>query len=96
MVTLTVSEARAGLPDLLTRVEDGEEITITRHGRVVAVLVRPDVLRARRAERVMADAEQIHQLLATARTTSLAGSGGVSADRAEELVAEVRAGRRAR
>jgi prevent-host-death family protein len=96
MVTLTVSEARAGLPDLLNRVEDGEEITITRHGRVVAVLVRPDMLRARRAERALADAEQIHQLLAAARTTPLTGSGGVSADRAEDLIAEVRAGRRAR
>jgi prevent-host-death family protein len=96
MVTLTVSEARAGLPDLLTRVEEGEEITITRHGRAVAVLVRPDTLRARRAERVLADAEQIHQLLAVARTTPLTDPSGVSADRAEELVAEIQAGRRAR
>jgi len=96
MTTLTVSEARAVLPELLTRVEDGEEITITRHGRAVAVLVRPDALRARRAESVLADAEQIHQLLAAARTTPLTDSGGVSADRAEELVAQVRAGRRAR
>ena len=93
MVALTVSEARAGLPELLTRVEDGEEITITRHGRAVAVLVRPDALRVRRAERVLADAEHVHQLLASARTTPLTGSGGVSADRAEELIAEVRAGR---
>jgi len=96
VATLTVSEARAGLPELLTRVEDGEEITITRHGRAVAVLVRPDTLRPRRAERVLADAEHVHQLLATARTTPLTGSGEVSADRAEELIAEVRAGRRTR
>lgn len=84
------------LPELLTRVEDGEEITITRHGRVVAVLVRPDTLRVRRAEGVLADAEQVHRLLAAARTTPLTGLGGVSADRAEELIAQVRAGRQAR
>ena len=96
MATLTLSEARATLPDLLTRVENGEEITITRHGRAIAVLVRPDTLRARRAERVIANAEHLHQLLHKARATPLTSSGGVSADRAEELIAEVRASRQAR
>jgi prevent-host-death family protein len=95
MVTLTVSEARAALPELLTRVEEGEEITITRHGRAVAVVVRPDTLRTRRAQRALADAEEIHQLLASARSTPLTDAGEVSADRAEELITEVRAGRRA-
>ena len=33
MESLTVSEARARLPEILDRVEAGEEITITRHGR---------------------------------------------------------------
>jgi prevent-host-death family protein len=94
VTTFTISEARAALPELLTRVDEGEEITITRHGRVVAVVVRPDVLRARRAERALADAEQIHQLLTAARGTPLSDSGGVSADRAEDLIAEVRTGRR--
>ena len=42
MGSMTVSEARAALPELLSRVEEGEEITITRHGRTVAVLVRPE------------------------------------------------------
>jgi prevent-host-death family protein len=96
MATMTVSEARAGLPELLTRVEEGEEITITRHGRAVAVLIRPDALRVRRAERVLADAEKIHQLLEAARTAPLTGSGGVSEGRAEELITDVQAGRRAR
>lgn len=95
-MTLTVSEARAALPEMLTRVEEGEEITITRHGRAVAVLVRPDALRSRRAERALAEAEQIHLLLAEARTASLAGPAGLTEDRAEELIAEVRSGRQAR
>lgn len=96
MQTLTISEARAALPELLNRVEDGEEITITRHGRAVAVMVRPDALRARRAEQVLADAEQIDHVLSTARSTPLPVAGGVTADRAEELVADIRTGRRAR
>jgi prevent-host-death family protein len=96
MGTLTITEARAALPELLTRVADGEEITITRHGRAVAVIVRPDALRARRAERALANAEKIHQLLSTARNAPLAGAGGMTADRAEELIADVRTGRRAR
>ena len=53
------------LPDLLTRVEGGEEVTITRHGRAVAVLVRPDALRSRSQE-VLRDAERIHDLLVAA------------------------------
>ena len=96
MTTLTISEARAALPELLSRVEDGEEITITRHGRAVAVMVRPDVLRARRAERVLADADEIHRLVSSARTMPLPDAGGLTAERADELIADVRTGRQAR
>src|SRR3954466_843032 len=42
---VSVSEARAALPALLDEVAQGEEVTITRHGRPVAVLVRPRRLR---------------------------------------------------
>jgi antitoxin (DNA-binding transcriptional repressor) of toxin-antitoxin stability system len=41
---MTVSEARAVLPEVLTRVARGEEITITRYGSPVAVVVRPDII----------------------------------------------------
>jgi antitoxin (DNA-binding transcriptional repressor) of toxin-antitoxin stability system len=92
MTSMTVSEARAALPDLLTRVEGGEEVTITRHGRAVAVLVRPDALRSRSRE-ILREAEQIHDLLAAAAAESLPASGGVTAERAEELIAAVQAGR---
>lgn len=37
------------MPELLDRVLAGDEVTITRHGRPVAVVVRPDALRVRRA-----------------------------------------------
>ena len=41
---VSISEARAELPDLVSRVAEGEEVTITRYGRPAAVLVRPDVV----------------------------------------------------
>jgi antitoxin (DNA-binding transcriptional repressor) of toxin-antitoxin stability system len=95
MTSMTVSEARAALPDLLRRVESGEEVTITRHGRAVAVLVRPDVLRSR-SRSALQDAERIHELLAAAAAESLPAEPGLTAQRAEELIAEIRAGRERR
>jgi len=92
MVTLTASQARASLPELLTRVEDGEEVTITRHGRAVAVLVRPDVMRAR-AHVVIEDAARIHELVDIAGAAELPAEPGLSAARAEELISAIRAGR---
>jgi antitoxin (DNA-binding transcriptional repressor) of toxin-antitoxin stability system len=43
MTVMTASEARAALPEVLTRVAQGEEVTITRYGSPVAVVVRPDI-----------------------------------------------------
>lgn len=93
MTSMSASEARAALPELLNRVEEGEEVTITRHGRPVAVLVRPDALRVRRAEVVLGEAAQIHDLLAEAAATPLPEGTGLTEQRAEELIAEIRASR---
>ena len=95
MTSMTVTEARAGLPDLLARVQDGDEVTITRHGRPVAVVVRPDALRSRRAQQALAQAGRIHDLVAVGGTPATDGPG-IPLDRAEELVRAMRAGRRAR
>ena len=94
MSSMSVSDARAALPEILSRVEGGEEVTITRHGRPVAVVVHPSALRVRRAHSALLAAEQVHDLLAAARSGRPTGEG-VTAARAEELVAEVRAGREA-
>ena len=93
---ITASDARAALPDLLSRVENGEEVTITRHGRAVAVMVRPDALRSRRARAALDGAEAIHQLLAGAASAAPSEGPGLTTTRAEELIAEIRAGRDAR
>jgi antitoxin (DNA-binding transcriptional repressor) of toxin-antitoxin stability system len=92
---MTVSEARAALPHVLDLVERGEEVTLTRHGKPVAVVVRPDVLRARRAAAAMAKAREIGELLEQARTEPLPDltKGGLAPGRADELVAAIRADR---
>jgi antitoxin (DNA-binding transcriptional repressor) of toxin-antitoxin stability system len=95
MAIMTVSEARASLPELLTRVEAGEEVTITRHGRPVAVLVRPDVLRPRAAA-VIEEAARLHETLMAARDEELSVEPGLTPEWAEELINEIRAGRDSR
>lgn len=94
--TLSVSEARASLAEILERVRDGEEITLTRHGEPIAVVVRPDTLRARRADRALAAAAEIHDAIESARHRPLSEHGTLSAARAEELLEEIRADRSAR
>jgi prevent-host-death family protein len=92
MSQLSVSEARAILPDVLDRVERGEEITLTRHGRPVAVLVRPDALRARRAEKTIEQAREVAAMVSAARDRPLPAPV-VTAEHAEQWVESVRTDR---
>jgi antitoxin (DNA-binding transcriptional repressor) of toxin-antitoxin stability system len=92
MSTISASDARQTLPAQLDRVEAGEEVSITRHGKVVAVLVRPDVLVARRAHQAFDQAERIGARLAQARTAPLSPAA-ISAARADELAEGVQAAR---
>lgn len=92
MTTISVSHARATLPELIDRVSAGEEVTLTRHGAPVAVLVRPDALRSRRADTSLDDAARLGDLLAVARETEL-GEPMLSEQRADELVDALRADR---
>lgn len=90
---MTVSEARAALPEILDRVEAGEEVTITRHGKPAAVVVRPDALRTRRADQALAVAERVRERVVEARSRPLDATPGITEARAEELIADVRASR---
>ena len=91
--SLSISEARAALPDLVDRVAKGEEIILTRHGRPVAVVVRPDTLRVRRGEGALASAADIRERLRAAQSAARPVLKGASRKRAETLVADLRAGR---
>ena len=53
MRTIGAYEAKTHLPRLLDEVEKGERITITKHGRPVAILVPPDTEPARDVEALM-------------------------------------------
>lgn len=86
MAVLNVTDARANLPALLDRVDQGEEVTITRHGAPVAVLVAPGALRVRRVDSVFAEAEEIGRLLEVPGDDVPA----LSAERADELAAAIR------
>jgi len=96
MGTLSSTDARAALPELLDRVLAGEEMTITRYGQPVAVVVRPDALRVRRAGRALAAAAEVRDGLEAGRAAPLSSSPGLSVARAEELIADVRAARQRR
>lgn len=97
MSTISTTDARAALPELLDRVASGDEVTITRHGRPVAVLVRPETLRTRRADEVLAAASALQDRLASSRAGSTRPGehpgGGITPERADELVADIRSSR---
>jgi antitoxin (DNA-binding transcriptional repressor) of toxin-antitoxin stability system len=94
---MTVSEARAALPEILNRVADGEEVTITRHGQAVAVIVRPDVIWSRsKAEVALHEATQLHNLLDSLAEAELPTGVGLTERYAEELIASIRSARDSR
>jgi prevent-host-death family protein len=91
--TISVSAARSVLPEIVQRVTEGEEITLTRHGEPVAVLVRPDSLRLRRAAAALEGAADVRELLVAAKDTPLDAVPGISMERAEVMLSELRADR---
>ncbi|HET6873684.1 MAG TPA: type II toxin-antitoxin system Phd/YefM family antitoxin [Acidimicrobiales bacterium] len=96
LTTFTVSQARAALPQLLDRVGAGEELTITRHGKAVAVLVAPDALRSRRADHAIAEAGAIRDAMERARRAPLPAHPAISQERGDALLEEIRSGRSSR
>ena len=86
---ISVSDARATLPQILDQVERGEEIVISRHGKAVAIVIRPDALRARRAGAAFGVANQIHIALDEARLRPIPPEG-MSVDDAERRVGQLR------
>jgi prevent-host-death family protein len=91
--TMTVSEARAALPQILDRVLAGEEVTITRHGEPVAVVVRPDALRSRRVSDRLRAADQVRDLIASSRRAMLPPRATLSEQQGDALLADVQSGR---
>jgi prevent-host-death family protein len=61
MATVGAYEAKTHLPELLKRVENGETITITRHGHPVAELVPPRAASRRDARQVIDDIKRFRK-----------------------------------
>lgn len=90
---MTTTEVRASLHDVLERVARGDEVTITRHGEPVAVLVRPDALRHRRAADVLEGAARVRALIEAGATRSLDELEPLPPGLADQRVTELRAER---
>lgn len=95
MTSISASVARQTLPAQLDRVEAGEEVSITRHGHVVAVLVSPASLNERRAPVAFRQADELAQRLEHARTEPLRPAA-FTAEAADDLIAAIRTDRDSR
>lgn len=92
MSAVSVSLARRTLAAQLDRVEAGEEVEITRYGRVVTVLVHPNVLKVRRTSSVWSAADRIGDMLERAKNEPLKPPS-LSEQYADELIESARADR---
>jgi antitoxin (DNA-binding transcriptional repressor) of toxin-antitoxin stability system len=95
MVTMTISEARSVLPALADRVRAGEEITLTQHGEPVLLLTRPDDELRRRNPEHWAAVDRFQKWMAEAGSEPF-HPVEVPPGWADEMVADIRAGRDAR
>jgi prevent-host-death family protein len=95
MSTMTATEARARLPEILDLVARGEQITITRHSVPVAIVVSPEAFRHRRpaVAAALARAQELHEALERLRHEPFELSGAMTEEYAEELIREIRADR---
>lgn len=96
MLTYTATEARAALPAIIDFVTEGEEITITRHGRPVAIVLSPEALRRRRATEAMKLAEDLRERLDSLPPRTELPNLHMTTEEIEARIAEIRADRRDR
>ncbi len=61
MREIQASEAKAHFAELLTEVERGETVVVTRHGRPVARIVPEEEQRQREVDRAIADIKELRK-----------------------------------
>jgi prevent-host-death family protein len=94
MAKVTVSQLRAHMREALERVGRGEELEVTQHGQVVAVLVHPAKRRPIVRTPSTIAAKKLHEELERLRRNPPPlPSPGISREFAEELIVEIRADR---
>jgi len=92
MTTVTITEARAKLPQLVDEVQAGGEVVLTRHGLPVAVLMRPEAAVRSRHPELAAQVDELHRRLVEARSRPFDPTA-CSPQWADEMVAAIRADR---
>ncbi len=95
-ISIPVTQARAELPRILEMIEDGDEVTLTRHGQPVAVIVRPDTLRTRRTADVDAVSDNVSEMLRAGSSQPLHDSPMLSPKDGKRLLQEVASSRSGR
>lgn len=92
MISVTLTEARARLPELLTKAAEGEEVHILRHGKSVAVLIGHSRWVKTKQHDVLIQARQLRKQIEEARGTPWRGPVDTGWD-VEAHLAELRADR---
>lgn len=93
MANTTVSDLRSNLKTVLEHVKRGEEVGITQNGEVVAVILHPSKLQQRvRTPNTVAAEKLLRDFIEMQRNPPDFGEG-ISSERAEELVRDIRAER---
>ena len=93
MLTLSLSEARARLPEILDRVAAGEEVHITRHGAPIAAVVGHDRWMKTKRQDLLAGARELRRMLETVERGSLEEYVPNPDWDVEAHIAEIREGR---
>lgn len=92
MISVSLTEARARLPELLTRAAEGEEIHILRHGASVGVLIGHARWVKTQQHDVLIQARQLRRKIEAARGKPWPPPGyvGVDPEHVDEHLRELR------
>lgn len=93
MAVYSLSDTRARLAELLTRAESGENITVTRHARPIAVIVGHDRWMKQTAQQAIVDARGLGARMDAARGEPLPAFPSDPGYDYEAHVAEIRRNR---
>jgi prevent-host-death family protein len=92
--SLSLTDTRAQLPQLLDRVAAGETFTVTRHGTPVAVIVGQAEWMKTKTQDVIVQAQELRRRLDAASDISLDVSGEPTGSLdVDEWIADLRAGK---
>ena len=92
MATISVSELRSKMKDVLERVKQGEEVEITQNGEVVSVMLHPSCLQQRIRTPNTIAADKLMEEMARLKNEPFP-EPGLSMEYAEDLIRHIRAER---